>query len=205
MSEKEPLAKRKRLSLPKKGRDNGSSFLSVAEEAALSEKCVPKNTATNTKWAVANFEGWRKRRNETFHLQPERQVPDGLLLGHDSVALCKWLSVYVAEAKKQDGSPFPPKSLYMLLAGILRHMRSKNPLCPNFLDNKQLAFVSLHNAMDNVFRKLRVEGVQANSKSTEAFTKNEICQLWDSGALSTTTPKGLLRAVFFLNGISFCL
>ena len=130
---------------------------------------------------------------------------DGLLLGHDSAALCKWLSVYVAEAKKQDSSPFPPKSLYMLLAGILRHMCSKNPLCPNFLDNKQLQFVSLHDAMDNVFRKLRVEGVQANSKSTEAFTKKEICQLWDSGTLSTTTPKGLLCAVFFLNGISFCL
>ena len=41
-TEKEPPAKRKRLSLPKKGRDNGPSFLSIAEEAALSEKCVPK-------------------------------------------------------------------------------------------------------------------------------------------------------------------
>ena len=40
--EKEPPAKRKRLSLPKKGRDNSPSFLSIAEEAALSEKCVPK-------------------------------------------------------------------------------------------------------------------------------------------------------------------
>ena len=121
--EKEPPAKRKRLSLPKKGRDNGPSFLSIAEEAALSEKCVPKNTAISTKWAVSNFECWRKRRNETFNLEPERQVPDGLLLGHDSAALCKWLSVYVAEARKQDGSPFPPKSLYMLLTGLLR---SKN-------------------------------------------------------------------------------
>ena len=49
--------------------------------------------------------------------------------------------------------------------------------------------------MGNVFRKLCVEGVQGNSMSTEAFTKNEICQLWDSGAL-LTTPKGLLCAVF---------
>ena len=54
-TEKEPPAKRKRLSLPKKGRDNGPSFLSIAEEAALSEKCVPKNTAISTKWAVSNF------------------------------------------------------------------------------------------------------------------------------------------------------
>ena len=203
--EKEPPAKRKRLSLPKKGRDNGPSFLSIAEEAALSEKCVPKNTAISTKWAVSNFECWRKRRNETFNLEPERQVPDGLLLGHDSAALCKWLSVYVAEARKQDGSPFPPKSLYVLLTGLLRHMRSKNPTCPNFLETNQLEFVSLHNAMDNVFRKLHVEGVQAESRSMEAFNKEEIGHLWGSGSLSTKTPKGLLRAVFFNNGISFCL
>ena len=115
---------------------------------------------------MSNFECWRKRRNETFNLEPERQVPDSLLLGHDSAAICKWLSVYVAEARKQDGSPFPPKSLYMLLTGLLRHMRSKNPTCPNFLETNQLEFVSLHNAMDNVFRKLRVEGVQAESRST---------------------------------------
>ena len=125
--------------------------MSPEEETALSDKCILKNTATSTKWAVANFECWRKRRNETFTLEPERQVPDDLLLGLDSAALCKWLSLYVAEARKQDGSLFPPKSLYLLLTGLLHHMRSKNPTSPNFLDSNQLEFVSLHNVMDNVF------------------------------------------------------
>ena len=45
-----------------------------------------------------------------------------------------------------------------LLTGLLRYMRSKNPACLNFLDTNQLEFVSLHNAMDNVFRQLRVQG-----------------------------------------------
>ena len=80
--------------------------MTVEEERALAEKCVPKNTATSTKWAVTNFESWRKSRNETFALEPGRQVPDRLLLGLDSAALCKWLSLYVAEARKQDGSVF---------------------------------------------------------------------------------------------------
>ena len=48
---------------------------------SLSEKCVPKKTVISTKWAVSNFECWRKRRNETFNLEPERQVLDCLLLG----------------------------------------------------------------------------------------------------------------------------
>ena len=31
------------------------SFLSEVEELSLAKKCVPKNTATMTKWAVTNF------------------------------------------------------------------------------------------------------------------------------------------------------
>ena len=209
--ENEPPPKKKRFSLLKTQESCGSdespgrTFLTLEEERALADKCIPRNTATSTKWAVTNFESWRKTRNENFTLEPERQVPDRLLLGLDSAALCKWLSLYVAEARKQDGSVFPPKSLYLLLTGLLRHMRSNNPVCPNFLDTNQLEFVSFHNAMDNVFRKLRVQGVCSVSKSTEAFTKDEMDQLWCSGSLSADTPRGLLRAVFFLNGISFCL
>ena len=203
--ESEPPPKRKRLSLKRKQSEPRWDYLTFDEEMALSEKCVPKNTATSTKWAVANFESWRKRRNERFDAEREKQVPDNLLLGGDSIALCKWLSVYVAEARKRDGSIFPPKSLYMLLTGLLRYIRSKTPTCPNFLDTSELQFVGLHNAMDNVFRKLRVGGASIESKCTETFSKEEIDQLWLSGALSAETPKGLLRAVFFQNGKSFCL
>ena len=207
-NEVEPPLKRKRLSLKKTAdvcKSSGSRFLSPEEEAALSDKCIPKNTATSTKWAVANFESWRKRRNEGFVREPGRQVPDGLLLGVDNALLCKWLCCYVAEARKQDGSLFPPKSLYLLLTGLLRFMRSKNPHCPNFLDTEKLEFVSFHNAMDNVFRKLRAQGISVDNKPTEAFSKDEIEQLWASRSLCSDTPKGLLRAVFFLNGIGFCL
>ena len=92
-----------------------------------------------------------------------------------------------------------------LLSGILRHMGSVNPLCPNFLDTTNLSFSSFHTALDNVFRYLRVKGIGSQSKATEAFTKEEEELLCGSGALSTDTPKGLLRAVFFLNGKNFCL
>lgn len=52
----EPPPKRKRLSLRK---DEAAvertveRFLTPEEEDALADKCVPKNTATSTKWAVA--------------------------------------------------------------------------------------------------------------------------------------------------------
>ena len=42
------------------------------------------------------------------------------------------------------------------------------------------------------------------TQNTEILTKEE-GRLWESGVLNNSTPMGLLRAVFFLNGNNFCL
>ncbi len=59
--------------------------------------------------------------------------------------------------------------------------------------------------MDSVYRKLRCSGIGAESRQTEAFSKEEERQLWDAGMLGTDNPFSLLRAVFFNNGKMFCL
>ena len=156
----------------------------------LSRKYVPKNTVSSTKWAMANFTLWKKARNERFADDPEKQVPNDLLLSDDASLLNKWLKLYMAETRKQDGSKHPPKTLYQLLAGLLRDMRSQKPNCSNFLD-------------PNV--KLRSSGVGSDSKSAEAIMKEEEAQLWEQGVLGTDSPRALLRAAFFLNGKNFCL
>ena len=71
--ENEPLVKKKVALAEEKGkrvkqkRKKGSegrlTYLYPEEESALSDKCVPKNTATSTKWAIGNFERWREGRN----------------------------------------------------------------------------------------------------------------------------------------------
>ena len=81
---------------------------------------------------MANFKSWKKARNERFADDLEKQVPDDLLLSDDASLLNKWLKLYVAKTRKQDGSKYPPKTLYQLLAGLLRDMRSRNPNCSNF-------------------------------------------------------------------------
>ena len=80
-----PVPKKKRLSLSLKKRsksdaalpcatkENGPSscrwsFLSEVEELGLAKKCVPKNTATMTKWAVTNFLAWQTSRNKAISL-----------------------------------------------------------------------------------------------------------------------------------------
>ena len=100
--------------------------------------------------------------------------------------------------RKKDGSEYPPKTIYQLLTGLLRHMCALNPLCPNFLDTDNQAFASLHTAIDNVFRGLCSSGVGASSKSAEVFTKEEENHLWDTKVLGTESPKSLLQTVFLL-------
>ena len=66
-------------------------------------------------------------------------------------------------------------------------------------------FVSFHASLDNVFRELCFSGVGSATKHAEVFTKEEEAQLWEREVIGTSTPKQLLRAVFFLNGKNFCL
>ena len=79
-------------------------------------------------------------------------------------------------------------------------MRLNKPNCPNFLYTKNGKFASLHNAMDNVFRDLRMSGVDSDRKETEVLSKDEEKQLWDVGVLGCDSPKALFRAVFLLSG-----
>ena len=185
-----PVPKKKRLSLPLKKRsksdaalpcatkENGPSscrwsFLSEVEELGLAKKCVPKNTATMTEWAVTNFLAWQTSRNKEFDGDQAKQVPSTLLKSSDPSVLSKWLSLYCAEARKKDGGSYPPKTVYALLTGLLRHMRSLNPECPNFLDFSDPRFTTLQNYLDNLFRDLRARGVGSESKNAEVFSRTE--------------------------------
>ena len=162
----------------------------------------PKNTQVNTKWAMNNFEQWMQWHNCQ---DGSEACPDFVLSPECSPELInKWLSVYVCETRNKSGGDYPPKTLYSLLTGILRHMKSLNPSYPNFLE-KSPEFVEFHRTLDNLFRKLRTDGIGSESKHTPSISIQEENMLWSSGVVNTSTPKGLLRAMFYYNGKSFVL
>ena len=146
-----------------------------------------------------------RNRNEHFSDEPGKQVPNSLLKLDSPELLSKWLKLFFAEARKQDGSRYPSKTLYLLLSGLLRYMRLNNPNYLNLLDTKNGKFASLNNAMDNVFRDLCMSGVDSDSKESEVLSKDEEKQRWEGGVLECNSPKALFRAVFFINGKNFCL
>jgi hypothetical protein len=136
----------------------------------------------------------------------QEKCPESLLEDMDPTLLDKWLSAFVAETRKVNGDPYPPTSLHLLLSGLQRHMRSiDRERAPNILAKDSPSFQTLYRTMDAVYKKLRANGVGAQKRITETFTKEEENRLWESGVLGVDNPKNLLRAVFFTNGKNFCL
>jgi hypothetical protein len=46
-------------------------------------------------------------------------VPSNLLSSHDAELVCKWLSCFILEMKKSDGSPYSPATLVSGLNHVL--------------------------------------------------------------------------------------
>ena len=134
-------------------------FQAVTDDkiAKLSTVQRPKNTEYSTKWALKNFNEWRSARNSDIH------VPATLLEDGDAEELNKWLSFHVAETRNTKGEPYPPKTLYQLMCGLLRYMRSLNPSAPDFLNKDDIRFHGLLTVMDNRFKELRTDGVTQNT------------------------------------------
>ena len=118
------------------------ALASEKELAKLAEGLVPLNTAKTTNWALNNFEQRKSNRNQCN--PTEGPIQDDIFTCIDPQTLNNTLSKFVVETRKANGELYPPHTLHQLLCGVLRHMRSKNPACPNFLDKKDARFSQLH-------------------------------------------------------------
>jgi hypothetical protein len=173
--------------------ENGSS----SEQSELEEHAPGSNrTAKSNRWAMTHFCRWLEDHNECH---PEDPIPVDLLKRHKEPELLnKWLARYADEARRLDGKPYPATSVYFLLAALVRQMRSKDPSAPNFLTSSNIQFKPLHDSLESTFRRLREE-VPNEPKNPPSLTHEEEERLWSSGALSCNSPRGLVRAVYFLN------
>ena len=63
----------------------------------------------------------------------------------------------------------------------------------------------MHQALENRYRQLHASAIGTNRKQVEIITRDEEEKLWQVQILSSESPKSLLRAVFYLNGVNFVL
>ena len=138
------------------------------------------------------------------------KVQDGLLkpikLGQDRGISATRTSVllsyskFVTEARREDGSPYPPKTLYEFLCELLRHSRVVQEDPPNFLDQKDVRFKKLHGTCNWVFRGLHENGVDTARKSAKIISEEIENQLWETDTLNVTTHKDYRMPCSFMLG-----
>ena len=83
------------------------------------------------------FSAWRKERGAGVSDITEKDAP----------TMEFWLSRFVVEARKQDGSEYPAKSLYYLVCGLLRLLRNREIYSMNFLDEKDIRFANFRKVL----------------------------------------------------------
>ena len=147
------------------------------------------------------FTAWREEHNK----RSTEQCPIDLLENLQVSVLDNWLSAFVVEVRREDSQQYPPNSVNQLLAGLWRHVRSKTPDAPNFMNRKDSRFCQLNGTVSSVFRKLREQGVGASIKHASVVRPEEEELLWSTGTIGDHSPLALQRAVFYYCGKVFCL
>jgi len=174
--------------------DRFNTTVSEKEIALSSKGCIPANTSRSTQWALRVYYQWINQRNKWMN----EQFPLDLFeKPYTAREICSCLQWFVMEARKEDGSHYPPKTLYLMLCAFLRHSREVQSDPMNFLDRKDARFKELHGTCDVIFHSLHEDGVGAVKKTTPILQKEHEIKFWDSNVFNTTTPEGLQRVVFY--------
>lgn len=107
------------------------------EEQCCIESVVPATTKYATKWGLKIFKEWQKNRRNCDPLKEESslwslqdlrsiQVLTTNIEDMTASSLNFWLSKFIQEVAKQDGERYPPKSLYLIICCLNRHLSELN-------------------------------------------------------------------------------
>jgi hypothetical protein len=170
------------------------------------KKDVPSSTRKSILWAVNLFEMWRKQRNGRILRKGSAAGCDrlisselGLLSNPDlSFALCR----FIVEARKVDGSVYPPKTIRQLILLIQMYLQGEGRVVRFLMDSD---FISVQNTLDNIMKRRAEEGLGLNVRRAEVISHQKEDVLWTSGLLGDSSPTVLLDTIVYLIGLHFAL
>ena len=145
------------------------------------------NTRNNTKWAANLFDKWRNQRSE--------EIPE--LHEMTKQQMSYWLERFIVEARKQDGSEYPPKSLYLILCGLLRMLKEKGVYDKNFLDEKNQDFAQFRKVVDARMKSLVNKGLGCEIKQADPILPDDEVKLWELGVFGRENGEQLQHTMFF--------
>ena len=117
-----------------------------------------KHTRKNTMWSLRILTEWCR----TNDIKPDISSMSAEQINFN-------MSRFVLEVRRQDGEPYPPRSLYIIMCGILRHLRESG-VSFNFFDEKYVRFHQLQRTLDARMKQLTKEGKGCQKKQAEPIT-----------------------------------
>ncbi|XP_071123894.1 uncharacterized protein KIAA1958-like [Mytilus edulis] len=150
----------------------------------LIEDAENKNTKKATQWAVNVYEDWKNSKIGSGLIIPN--LKDLSVQDINSI-----LGKFVVEVRKKNGEKYPAKTLYLLVTGLLRGMRSHGVSNLNFLRFRQI--------LDAQMKKLTSDGHGINVKQADPISVEQEEILWDKSVFGNHSSESLLHTVFFYN------
>eukprot|EP00105_Crassostrea_gigas_P007334 XP_011421538.1 PREDICTED: uncharacterized protein KIAA1958-like [Crassostrea gigas] len=145
------------------------------------------NTKNNTKWAMNLFEKWRANRREN--------IPDFKLMTTEQMSF--WLGRFVMEARKRDGTEYPPRSIYLILCGLLRYLKDNGVYDKNFLDENNGEFTDFRKLVDARMKSLIDKGFRCSLKQADPILPKDEETLWQKHVFGKESAEQLQHTVFF--------
>ena len=133
-----------------------------------------------------------QRKGNDFTVVPEYDTLYTLC----DLELCFWLSKFVHEIKKKDGSEYPPNTLYQICAGLQRALRENGlPELDIFRNPRYKLF---QDSIDSRMKTLTRTGMGVNVEQAKPIPGDEEEILWPKGLLGEDDPRMLVNTFIYL-------
>ena len=84
---------------------------------------VPKKTEADTKYCMRIWDAWRKERISRDEADSEADKQITPIIQMDKEVMKHWLTLFILEVRKQNGTEYPPNTLHHIVCGIMRYQR----------------------------------------------------------------------------------
>ena len=152
---------------------------------------VPKKNHEDTKYCVNLWEEWRNHRLQ----HTTATIP--LLLEMTNTDLQHWMTRFIMEVRKKDGSIFPPNTLHHIRCGIMRHLRTNGKPALDFFKDPE--FADFRASIDAEMKHLQAAALGSQRKQAEPLTREEVEILWEKGLLGDGNPQSLVDTMLFMD------